>query len=102
VIADVNKAVDFYAGQMDIRKGASFSYDPVERNLAYARSRNASYFVFSSRYSAWFPNMNPLLDGKGIPAGLSLVYASDDPPGIRTVIYRIDPRDSSQTAGSGR
>jgi hypothetical protein len=102
VIADVNKAVDFYAGQMDMRKGASFSYDPVDRNIAYARHRGCRYLVHSSRYRTWFPSMDPVFEKEGLPPGLTLVYASDVPAGVRTVIYRIDPADSAGVGGGAR
>ncbi len=91
VLMSLNKAVDFYAGQYDMRKGASFSYDDVSRNLAYARNRGVEYMVFSSRTLFWFPNLAPLLDEGGQPEGLRLVYASDRPAGIRTKVYRVEP-----------
>jgi 4-amino-4-deoxy-L-arabinose transferase-like glycosyltransferase len=100
-LMDVNKAVDFYAGQYDIRKGASFSYDPVDRNLIYARHRGAEYMVFSSRYLSWYPNLRPLIEKKGLPAGLTLVYESDQPAGVRTVVYRVAGADSLPSSEKG-
>lgn len=102
VLMSLNKAVDFYAGQYDMRKGASFSYDDVPRNLAYARYRGVEYVVFSSRTLFWFPNLEPLLDADRPPEGLRLVYASDRPQGVRTVVYRVEPVESEATAGEGR
>ena len=100
-LMDMNKAVDFYAGQYDIRKGASFSYDPVDRNLLYARHRGAEYLVFSSRYLSWYPNLRPLIEKKDLPAGLTLVYESDQPAGVRTVVYRVSGADSLSPSVKG-
>ncbi len=101
VLMSLNKAVDFYAGQYDMRKGASFSYDDVSRNLAYARNRGVEYMVFSSRTLFWFPNLAPLLTEGGPPEGLRLVYASDQPGGIRTVVYRVEPAGPSAPGEEG-
>jgi hypothetical protein len=98
VLMDVNKAVDYYAGQFDLRKGASFSYDSPERNTLYARHRGVEYLVFSSRYLSWYPNLLPLIEKRDLPAGLVLIYESDQPAGIRTVVYRVVPADSSESA----
>ena len=94
ILMSPNKAVDFYAGQYDIRKGASFSYDSVERNVAYSRHQGVEYLVCSSRYLFWFPVMSQLIDGRNIPPGLSLIYKSDQPAGIKTAIYRLAPDPS--------
>ncbi|MBN2200407.1 glycosyltransferase family 39 protein, partial [bacterium] len=102
VLMSLNKAVDFYAGQYDMRKGASFSYDDVSRNLAYARNRGVEYVVFSSRTLFWFPNLAPLLEEGAPPEGLRLVYASDRPRGVRTKVYRVEPVEAEATAEEGR
>jgi len=91
VIMSLNKAVDFYAGQYDMKKGASFSYDSIERNLAYAIHRKVDFMVFSERYISWFPNLKPLIDNRNLPDGLQRVYNETGPSGLRTVIYRIVP-----------
>jgi len=101
ILMDVNKAVDYYAGQYDIRRGASFSYDSPERNALYARHRGVEYLVFSSRYLSWYPNLRPLIEKRDLPAGLVLIYESDQPAGVRTVVYRVVPADSSSSAGEG-
>jgi 4-amino-4-deoxy-L-arabinose transferase-like glycosyltransferase len=93
VLMSINKAVDFYAGQYDMRKGASFSYDSVDRNLRYARFRGVDYVVFSSRYLGWFPNLKPLVEDANPCPGLERVYDKTDPVGIRTVIYRLLPEE---------
>jgi 4-amino-4-deoxy-L-arabinose transferase-like glycosyltransferase len=102
VLMSLNKAVDFYAGQYDMRKGASFSYDDVARNIAYGRNRGVEYVVFSSRTLFWFPNLAPLLDAGKPPDGLRLVYASDRPRGNRTVVYRVEPAGPVESTEEGR
>jgi len=106
VLMSLNKAADFYAGQYDMKKGASFSYDSVERNMAYARFRGVEYVVFSSRYLGWFPNLKPLLDDRIPSPGLERVYEQTDPSGILTVVYRLMPEtresrgENAETQGS--
>jgi 4-amino-4-deoxy-L-arabinose transferase-like glycosyltransferase len=103
VLMSLNKAVDYYAGQNDMRLGASFSYDDIGRNLAYARNRGVEYVVFSSRTLFWFPNLAPLIEKRDLPGGLRPVYESDRPAGIRTVIYRVEPVAAAETGqGAGR
>jgi len=94
VLMSLNKAVDYYAGQYDMRIGASFSYDPLVRNLAYARHRQVEYLVFSSRYLDWFPNLRPLVEHGDPSPELELIYEDVDPTGIKTVIYRLLPGDT--------
>ena len=89
LLMSLNKAVDFYAGQYNLRKGASFSYDSIERNIAYANHRDVKYLVFSERYLSWFPNLEPLIDYQNLPGDLRLIYKEQDPSGIHTVIYTI-------------
>jgi 4-amino-4-deoxy-L-arabinose transferase-like glycosyltransferase len=91
VLMSLNKAVDYYAGQFDMRKGASFSYDSVERNLAYARHRGVDYLVLSSRYLEWFSNLRPFIESQNPSAEVSRIYDKTDPSGVRTVIYRMQP-----------
>jgi 4-amino-4-deoxy-L-arabinose transferase-like glycosyltransferase len=101
ILMDANKAVDYYAGQFDIRKGAAFSYDSPERNALYARHRGVEYMVFSSRYLSWYPNLLPLIEKRDLPAGLTLIYEDDRPAGVRTVVYRVSPADSARSAAQG-
>jgi hypothetical protein len=88
VLMTLNKAIDFYAGQYDVKLGASYSYDSIDRNIAYAKNRNCHYLVFSSRYLPWFENLQPLV-GPSEPDGLNRIYDESDDNGIRTVIYQI-------------
>lgn len=85
----LNKAVDFYAGQYDITQGASFSYDSIEKNLAYAKHRGCEYLVFTSRYLPWFENLKPLV-GPVDPPGITRIYDAAGDENIRAVIYRIE------------
>ena len=93
ILMSLNKAVDFYAGQNNIRRGASFSYDLLPRNLAYARYREVEYLVFSDRYLDWFPNLKPLMESRDPSPELQLMHEQIDPAGTRTVIYRLLPEE---------
>jgi 4-amino-4-deoxy-L-arabinose transferase-like glycosyltransferase len=89
VLMSLNKAVDFYAGQFDMSQGASFSYDSIDRNVAYARTRNVDFLVCSSRYLGWFFNLKPLFEDRSPSAELERVYDRTSAAGIRTVAYRL-------------
>lgn len=89
VLMSLNKAVDFYAGQYDMRIGASFSYDPLARNLAYARFRGVEYLVFTNRYVDYFPNLSSLIEEADQSPELAMVYEKTYFTGIRAVIYRL-------------
>ncbi len=89
VLMSLNKAVDYYAGQFDMKKGASFSYDPVDRNLEYGRNREVEYVVLSSRYLEWFPNLRPLFHLGEKSDGLEMIYEDKMPNGIQTLVYQI-------------
>ncbi len=96
VLMSLNKSVDYYAGHYDMRQGASFTYDTIKRNVAYARHRNVEYMVFSDRYAEWFSNLRPLVDENNPDACLERVYRETEPSGIQTVIYRILPEMHSE------
>jgi 4-amino-4-deoxy-L-arabinose transferase-like glycosyltransferase len=103
VLMSLNKAVDFYAGQFDMRKGASFSYDDIDRNVAYAQFRDVDFLVCSSRYLGWFFNLKPLFESQSPSPYLERVYDKTGAAGIRTVIYRLVKRfnpDSPPQAGT--
>jgi len=89
VLLSINKAADFYAGQYNMKLGASFSYDPVDRIIKYAKYRKCGYVVFSSRYLSWFKNCSLLLNPEKMPKELKLVYDRTGPAGVRAVIYKI-------------
>jgi len=87
-----NKAVDFYAGNYNIRTGASLSNDDFDRVLAYARHRHAEYVVLDQRYAARFPKLNFLLQETGFPEDLKLVYENAELPGAMVRIFRLMDR----------
>jgi len=89
ILLSINKAADFYAGQYDMKKGASFSYDSVSKILDYARYKQCEYVVFSSRYVVWFKNAYPFLSPDMMPEDIRLVYDRTDPDGVRAVVYKI-------------
>jgi len=90
-LMSLNKAVDFYAGQYDMKQGASFSYDTIDRNVAYALHRKVDYLVMTERYLEWFPNLSPLFEEQPHPQ-LQKVYERTTAAGLRTVIYRLLPK----------
>jgi len=92
-LMSLNKAVDFYAGQYDMKLGASFSYDPIDRNVAYALHRQVDYLVMSERYLSWFPNLSPLFELEEPHPQLQRVYDKTNAAGPRTVVYRLLPDD---------
>jgi 4-amino-4-deoxy-L-arabinose transferase-like glycosyltransferase len=84
-----NKAVDFYAGQFDIRKTATFSYDSLDRILDYAARRSVNYLVIDERYQDEFPNLSFLLQPESAPEELKPVYEKAGAAGLRVVIYQL-------------
>ncbi len=89
VIMSYNKAVDFYAGCYDIRKGASFSIDSFDRILDYARYRNVQYLVVSERHFRKFPNLKFLFQDQNIPGELELIYDDQRPSPTRVRIFLL-------------
>ena len=68
-----NKAVDFYAGNMDVRTGVTFTHNSSERILAYAKNRGVKYFVVDERYYGKFPVIKKWVT-KNPPEELKLIY----------------------------
>jgi hypothetical protein len=91
IVMSTSHAVDYYAGNLDIRNTVTVPQESVERVIDYARSRRAEYLVLSGRRRADYPLLAPLLEGTDIPHGLSLVYKIIDSTGLPTVVYRIGP-----------
>lgn len=85
VIMSRNKAVDFYAGNYNVRQGVSYPLDPPERVLAYARHKEVDYFVVNERYIHRNPNIQSWLEQT--PPGLELVYSDTGPGEIRIRVY---------------
>jgi 4-amino-4-deoxy-L-arabinose transferase-like glycosyltransferase len=92
VLMSYNKAVDFYAGCYDIRKGASFSLDSFDRILDYARYRNVQYIVVSERDFGKFPNLKFLFHDDQIPEELELIYQNDRPSPSGVRIFHVRER----------
>lgn len=84
-----NKAVDFYAGNYDVRTGVSFSQDTFDRQLAYARHRGAQYVVISKRYVGHFPILQQVLNSP--PPDLRLLYTTMAAEVPQAFIYEIVP-----------
>jgi 4-amino-4-deoxy-L-arabinose transferase-like glycosyltransferase len=89
IVMSYNKAVDFYAGNYDVRSGVSFTQDPFARQLEYARHRGARYVVISERYLRHFPILQQALQTP--PAELKLLHATAAPAVPRAFIYEIVP-----------
>lgn len=89
VLMSYNKAVDFYAGQFDIRKTATFSYDTVDRIVEYAAHRGVDYMIIDERYQDEFPNLIGLFNRKDVPKELKPVYDQIDISGLRVIIYQL-------------
>lgn len=89
VLMSYNKAVDFYSGQYDIRKTATFSQDSVDRILKYAAHRGVNYIVIDERYQDEFPNLVSLIHGQNVPNELKRVYDYVYDSGFRVVIYEL-------------
>lgn len=89
LLMSYNKAVDFYAGQYDIRKTATFSFDSVDRILKYAAYSGVDYLVVDERYQEVFPNLAGLMDGRTVPEKLTSVYDNISDSGLRVVIYEL-------------
>ena len=89
VIMTPNKAVDFYAGIDDVRRGVTFSGDDFERILVYARHKRVEYMVITERYSSTYKNLVFLFDDTRVPEGFRLVYEDLEVSGIKCRIFHL-------------
>lgn len=89
IMVSYNKAVDFYAGNYDVRTGVSFSQDSFDRQLEYTRHRGARYVIISERYLNHFPILQQVLQTP--PPELKLLYATTTPSVPRAFIYEVVP-----------
>jgi len=89
IMMSYNKAVDFYAGNYDVRTGVSFTQDPFDRQLAYARHRGARYVIISERYVGHFSVLQQVLNLP--PPELKLLYTTTAPSVPRAFIFEIVP-----------
>jgi len=89
VIMSRNHAVDFYAGNYDIRDAVTIPDNGLDRVLLYARNRHVNYLVISERYMNDYPQLAFLRDNPQSRHELELVYQNRDASGLLTVIYAI-------------
>jgi 4-amino-4-deoxy-L-arabinose transferase-like glycosyltransferase len=89
VIMSRNHAVDFYAGNYDIRDAVTIPDNGLDRVLLYARHRQVNYLVISERYMTDYPQLAFLMDNRQNRDELELVYQNRDASGLLTVIYAI-------------
>jgi hypothetical protein len=93
VLMSYNKAVNFYAGNHNIRSGATFSQDEWHRIVEYARYRGITHVVWGERYASYFPKLQALADPATAPSELVAVYDETPAPLLRTIIYRLDSKN---------
>ena len=55
ILMSLNKAIDFYAGNDNVKKGFGYPDDDTRRILNYARNKNVRYFSVEERYMNQFP-----------------------------------------------
>lgn len=89
VLMSLNKGVDFYAGNVDIRSGASIPMDPLPRVIRYARNRKVDFLVLMERYRERYPQLVFLLESTAFPSSLELVYEDMERKGYGIRIFRI-------------
>jgi 4-amino-4-deoxy-L-arabinose transferase-like glycosyltransferase len=89
IIMSYNKAVDFYAGNYDVRTGVSFSLDALDRQLAYASHRGARYVVIDERYAKHFPVWQQMLDSP--PSTFKLLYTTRNHALPKAHVFEIVP-----------
>lgn len=84
-------AVSFYAGNYNIKQSVTIPHNDLDRVLAYARFRGATFLSLNEKNKASFPTVNYLLDENQAPPDLKLIYKDDSIPGLKTLIYEILP-----------
>lgn len=89
IVMSYNKAVDFYAGNYNVRTGVSFSVDTLDRQLAYAGYRGARYIVLDERYAKHFPVWQQILPVP--PPELKLLYVTRNPAVPKAYVFEIVP-----------
>lgn len=88
-IMSFNKAVDFYAGVVDIRQGAAIPQNTFDRLLAYAHYRSVEYLVLTERYKEQFPRLAFLLEKNEFPEEIELIYEEKGESEFLTRIFRL-------------
>jgi 4-amino-4-deoxy-L-arabinose transferase-like glycosyltransferase len=61
--------------------------EPVETVLDYARRRDVDYIVIDDKRGYWREGLRDLLEVENVPAGLELVYRSDEVRNGRVRVY---------------
>ena len=92
IIMSRNHAVDFYAGNYNIRETVTIPNCDLECVLRYAKNRGVQYLVLNERYASDYPRLAKLLQKSGAEFAkdkLELVYWDRDAAGLITVIYKI-------------
>jgi len=100
ILMNYNKAVDYYAGQYDIRKGVSIPDHNFQDIMDYAKLRKVDYIVLSSRYTGRniekfkTDSLDFLLEVDHFPEELKMVYEdtkqnSSHSKGIKTRIFKV-------------
>ncbi|MDZ7361442.1 MAG: glycosyltransferase family 39 protein [candidate division KSB1 bacterium] len=90
IVMSYNKAVDFYAGNYDVRSGVSFSRDSLPRQIEYARHRQARYVVVSERYLKLFPVWQQALEAPN--SELKLLYKTGNTIAPKAYVFEIVPQ----------
>ncbi|NIR51214.1 hypothetical protein GWO43_21625 [candidate division KSB1 bacterium] len=89
IIMSRNHAVDFYAGNYDIKQSVTIPKSSFERVLEYAKHRGVNYLVLNERYKESYADLRFLLETDNEVPGLKLVYEDKDINGLVTKIYRV-------------
>jgi len=93
IVMSYNKAIDFYAGNYDVRSGVSFSLDSIERQIEYARFRRARYVVISERYVNHFPIWQQIIAAPSPP--LALLYTTTNAAAPKAYVFEIVPHPAA-------
>ena len=90
VLMSTNKAVDFYAGSYNIRKGASFTNVDYNRLIEYAKHKDVEYLVLAERYIETDPKLHFLFNNSKIPENLCLIYEDNENSSLSVRIFKIN------------
>jgi len=91
VIMSVNKAIDFYAGNYNIRESVSLTRESLPRLIEYARHKKVDYIAVAERYQGEYAYLGFLFDDSRVPDSLRLVYENIEHPGTGIRIFRLLP-----------
>ena len=94
IIMSRGHTVDFYAGNYNIAESVTIPKNELSRILTYARYRGVDYLVLNERYKESYPQLASLLEDEKVPEGLKLVYKNEIKPGLKTVIFKVEKKES--------